>query len=166
MNEQDMIFHIPEGPEILRAFGTMSLRHTNLDHILKMTIKTLAGIEMVEALDATAFESSTSLRERIKKIARQRLGEGPALLRVQALMERCRRATELRNRYMHSVWAEDWLGEAQMRRENHEWGPIPTVAELDAVSTELVRLVQEINEARLRGIVAEALLARNAELGR
>ena len=73
--------------------------------ILRMTIKTFAGIEVNEALDATAFEGASLLRERVRKLAKQRLGEGQALLKVQAFVERCRRATEKRNEYVHSVWA-------------------------------------------------------------
>jgi hypothetical protein len=63
-----------------------------------MTIKSLSGITVEEALKATAFHGSKQLRDRIDKLARQGLGEGAALLKVQALIETCRQLTDRRNR--------------------------------------------------------------------
>ena len=40
------IFHVPEDPKLLAAFGEFSLRHEHLSHILRMTIKTLADLEV------------------------------------------------------------------------------------------------------------------------
>jgi hypothetical protein len=44
---------IPGDAEFLAAFGEVALRHAHLDHILRMTIKTLADLRPNEALDAT-----------------------------------------------------------------------------------------------------------------
>ena len=71
---------IPGDAEFLAAFGELVLRHANLDHILGMTIKTLADLRPNEALDATAYDGSRQLRERIRKLAHQRLGEGQPLV--------------------------------------------------------------------------------------
>src|ERR1700730_15678142 len=85
-----MVFHVPEDPAWLQAFGRVTIVHAQLDHILRMTIKTLAGITIEVAMDATEREPSSLLRERIRKLAKARLGEGAALLQLQALMERCK----------------------------------------------------------------------------
>ena len=66
-------FHEPE-PDVLQAVGRIALRHSQLDHMLKLTIKSLSGITVQQALHATAFEGSTVLRERIRKLARKTLG--------------------------------------------------------------------------------------------
>jgi hypothetical protein len=158
-----MMFHVPEDPALLAAFGEVTLRHEHLSHILRMTIKTLAGLSVEEALDATAFDGASVLRERLRKHARQRLGEGPALVKVQALVERCRRATDKRNAYVHSVWAQELDGQAKRRDSGNGWLPIPTVQELQALSQELLVLTQELNHARLEGFIHEALVARNAQ---
>lgn len=71
-----MIFHIPEDKELVAAYGELSLLHEHLDHVLRMTIKTLARLEVNEALDATVHDGSWRLRECIGKLAKQRLGEG------------------------------------------------------------------------------------------
>ena len=98
-----MMFHIPEEPEILGTVGAITLRHSHLDHILRMTIKTLGGVSIEQALDATAFEGSEALRQRIRKLAKRKLGEGKALIQLQALLERCRRATARRNELVHNI---------------------------------------------------------------
>jgi hypothetical protein len=138
----------------------VALRHEHLSHMLRMTIKTFAGVGVNVALDATAFESASMVCERVRKLAKQRLGECQALVKVQALLERCRRATEKRNEYVHSVWAQELDGEAKRRDGSHRWLPIPTVDELHALSQEILTLTQELNHARLEGFIFEALSGR------
>ncbi len=65
-----MMFHVPEDPALRAAFGEVALRHEHLSHILRMTIKTLAGLEVNDALDATAFDGASLLRDRIRKLAK------------------------------------------------------------------------------------------------
>ena len=48
---------MPEDPAVLAAVGKIALRHGQLDHVLRMTIKSLTGVSMNEALDATARQS-------------------------------------------------------------------------------------------------------------
>jgi hypothetical protein len=148
-----MMFHVPEDQRLLAAFGEVALRHEHLSHILRMTVKTFAGVKVNEALDATAFDGASMLRERVRKLAKQRLGEGQALVRVQALVERCRRATEKRNEYVHSVWTQELDGEAKRRDSSHRWLPIPTIEELHTLSQEILALTQELNDARLKGFI-------------
>lgn len=92
-----MTLHVPSDKELLAAFWEVALRHEHLTHILHMTIKTLARLRVDEALDATAYDGARELRQRIRRLARRRLGEGEPLLKLQALLERCCRATERRN---------------------------------------------------------------------
>jgi hypothetical protein len=155
-----MIFHVPTDRELLAAFGELSLRHEHLTHILRMTVKTLANLEVSEALDATAYEGASALRERIRRLARQRLGEGRPLLQLQALLERCRRASEKRNDLVHSVWARELDGEPKLRSTDHTWRELPSVQQLQALSSEIRELTQSLNQARLEGFVAEALKDR------
>ena len=155
-----MVFYIPEDKELLAAYGELSLRHEHLTHILRMTIKTLAGLEVSEALDATAYDGAARLRDRIKTLARQRLGEGEALLKLQAILEQCRRATEKRNDLIHSVWGKAVEGEAFRQGNDNSWKPLPTIEELKSVDEEISALTERLNEARLLGFLAEALAKR------
>lgn len=155
-----MIFHVPEDKVLLAAYGELSLLHEHLTHILRMTIKTLAELDVTEALDATVYDGAARLRERIKTLARQRLGEGVALLKLQAILEQCKRATERRNDLIHSVWGKELDGEAFRRGNDHSWQPLPTAEELIALGEEIRVLTNSLNDARLVGFLAEALAKR------
>src|SRR5689334_16955868 len=139
-----------------------------MNYAMRMTIKTLAHIEIKEALDATAHDGSSELRQRVRKLSKQRLGEGQALLKLQALIERCRRATEERNDVVHSVVARELDGDFRRRHTDHKWQKLPTIAALEALAAQILELTKELNEARLEGFLAEALmkpLRRTSERG-
>jgi hypothetical protein len=155
-----MRFHVPDDKDLLAAFGELTLRHEHLTHILRMTIKTLAELEITEALDATAYDGATRLRDRIKTLARQRLGEGVSLLKLQALLEQCRRVSERRNDFIHSIWGKELDGEAFRQSSDHSWLPIPTVVELKSLGGEIEVLTNTLNTARLEGFLSEALAKR------
>ncbi len=153
-------FHVPSDRALLAALGEMALRHEHLSHILRMTIKTLANLRPQEALDATAYDGSGQLRARVRKLARQRLGEGEPLLKLQAILERCKRATDQRNDFMHSVWAQELDGEPMRRGNDQKMYPLPTVLQLEELSREIDDLTQILNTARLSGFLADALKNR------
>lgn len=155
-----MMFHVPDDKELLAAYGELTLRHEHLTHILRMTIKTLAALEATEALDATAYDGAAKLRYRIKTIARQRLGEGEALLKLQALLVRCKRATDKRNGFIHSVWGKELDGEPFRRANDHGLQPLPTVDELKSLGQDILALTEQLNKARRFGFLAEALAKR------
>jgi hypothetical protein len=148
---------IPEDPAVLAAVGKIALRHGQLDHVLRMTIKSLTGVSIKEALDATARQGSRELRERIRKLARRRLGEGVALVRLEAILERCRRATEKRNDLLHGLWGHQLDGEPVMRTDDYELVAIPSVQELEAVAEALFQVATDLDTARMEGFLFEAL---------
>src|ERR1700730_9932914 len=150
--------HIPEDPTVIGAVGRIALRHGQLDYILRMTIKTLGGLSIQDALDATARLGSRELRERIRKLARQRLGEGAPLLRLEAILQRAAKATDRRNHLLHTLWANELDGAPVIRDEDsHTFRTIPTAEELDAVANLLAGITAELNTARLDGFLSEAL---------
>lgn len=150
-------FEIPNDPALLAAIGAVTLHHSQLDHVLRMTIKTLSGVSIPDAMNATRFDGASTLRERVRKLAKDKLGEGAALIRLQALLERCRRATEKRNELVHGVWYRNLDSETLMRAVGQEARRIPTIGELVALAVELDNLATELNAARLKGFLAEAL---------
>jgi hypothetical protein len=123
---------LPKDEKLLAAIGRIALVHAQLDNQLRMTVKDLVGVTQEEALDATARQSSGELRKRIWKLGRTRLGDGPALVRLQALLQRASRATEGRNQLLHSVWGRDPDGRGDyLRGEDHHFQPAPTAKELE-----------------------------------
>lgn len=149
--------YIPEDKEFLSGVGKVALLHEQLNYILRMTIRTLSCLKVAEALDATASDTAARLRERIKKLARQRLGEGEPLLKLQALLERCKRATEKRNELIHSIAARTLDGAPILEGRGQLSRPLPKVAELSALAECLLNLIEELNRARFDGFLHAAL---------
>lgn len=160
LNATTMTFHMPEDTEFLKAFARVSIAHGHLDYSLRMCIKSLADLSIQEAVDATEGEGSASLRDRIKKLARMRLGEGQALLRLQAILRCCKDETEKRNGLIHTVVAMEEGGAPKVRNSDHSWSELPKSAELNELSLALSCLAAELNHARLRGFLFEALANR------
>jgi hypothetical protein len=143
---------------VLQAIGAVTVRHAQLDRQLQMVIKTLMKVSVAEAVDATARDSSSTLRDRIRGLAKQTFGDGQTLVRIQALMQRAKRLTTERNECVHRVCARDIDGtKAQMIAEDHTMKPYPTVKELTALAADLHALTNELNHARLEGFIAEAM---------
>jgi len=150
-------FHVPEEQAVLAAFGELALRHEHMNHILRMTIKSLTGVTVAEALAATKYEGSRQLRDRIRKIARKRLGEGTALVKLQAILTNCEQVTEERNKLMHGVWAEELGGEAHIRDALGGTRPLPTAQELRELAKQIDQLTVQLNFERLEGFIKQAL---------
>ena len=157
-----MVFAVPEDAAWLQSLGVVTIRHGHLDRVLRLTIKTLAGVTVREAIDATTRENSSVLRGRIRKLAKQRLGDGAPLVKLQALLTRAQRATDRRNRLIHEVCGRI-LDEpdAQLLADDHTWKPLPSVTELDDLASELDAIVRELNNARLGGFILLALNERS-----
>ena len=157
MTPRMVMFHVPEDSDLLAALGEVTLRHEHLNHILKMPIKSLANLTPQEAVDATAFQGPRVLRQRINKLARKKLGEGEALLKLQALVTRTQRLTEQRNNLIHGLWAKELDGEPGLYAAEGELKPIPAITDLQQLSASLSSLMKELNEARLDGFLKQAL---------
>jgi hypothetical protein len=153
-----MVLELPDDAVWLAAWARVSLRHAHLDYSLQMAIRTLADLEIDEARDATARDGSAMLRRRIKKLARERLGEGAPLLKLQAILNRCGRLTARRNRLVHGIVAQSWDGSKTLMRDHGpDWQALPTIQELDTLANAITAITTELNHARLGGFLAEAL---------
>jgi hypothetical protein len=150
-------FHVPSDQRVLAAFGEVALRHEHMNYVLRMTIKSLTGVTPAEAIAATAYESSAQLRDRVRKIARKRLGDGTALVRLQAMLAECKRLTEKRNDLVHGLWAQELDGEAHVRDARGGRRPLPTEEELQNLARELEHHSTRLNLERLEGFLLQAL---------
>ena len=157
MTAKMITFHVPDDKELLAAFGEIALRHEHLNHILRMTIKSLADLTPAEALAATKYEGSRQLRNRIRKIARKRLGEGTPLLKLQAILTNCEKLTNKRNELVHGLWAQELDGEAHVRDAYGNSHPLPTSQELLELAKEIEQLTGHLNSERLQGFLKQAL---------
>lgn len=152
-------FAVPTDLEVLRAIGVVAIRHAQLEYVLRMMIKSLGGVTIRQALDATSRVSISIVRDRIKKLTKKRFGDGNVLIQLEAVMKECERATAKRNALLHGFAASelDGSGEVITQDDNHEWKPFPSAQELIGLANELNALVEKINEARLLGYLKEAM---------
>ena len=160
MTTKMISFHVPQDSELLAAVGEVAIRHEQLSHILKMTIKSLTGVTPEEAFKATTHEGSAQLRDRVRKNARKRLGEGAPLVKLQAILSDCKRLTDKRNELVHGLWAQELDGDAHIRDSDGNARPIPTTAELRELARKLAELTGFLNTERLEGFLFQALSKR------
>lgn len=160
MSTKMVSFHVPQDKDLLAAFGEVALRHEHMNHILKMTIKSLTGVTPSEALAATMYDSSAYLKDQIRKIARKRLGEGRALIKLKAILAECKRLTDKRNGLIHGLWAKELDGDAHVRDGYGNPRPLPTVVELRGLAQEIEKLTARLNSERLEGFLMKALAAK------
>jgi hypothetical protein len=152
-----MAYKIPTDEKLLAAVGRIAVTHGHLDHAVRMLIKSICAISPEEAMDATKRTGSAELRIRVKKLAKQKLGDGPALVRLEALLHRAKEASDLRNEYLHPLWAGDPDGEAKFLRADRTWQDPPPVEKVAELADGMLALANEINRVRLHSFLAEAL---------
>ncbi len=148
---------IPTDPALLAAVGKIALRHGQLDYVLRMTVKSIQSLSIREALDATERQGSHDLRKRVRKLAKQKFGESETLVRLDALINKSRRATDRRNELLHNLWSYDMDRNPVIRDDDHTFRPAPNIAELNTVADEFAAVALELNVARLNGFLKEAL---------
>jgi hypothetical protein len=148
---------LPDDQQVLAAIGKIALRHGQLDYALKMAVRSLTGVSIDEALDATERQLSRELRDRVRRLAKKRFCEGDVLVRLDAILNRAQRATQRRNELLHGLWAYELDGGPVMRTRGREFGPIPTVAALEAVADDLAQIAKDLTFARLDGFLRNAL---------
>jgi hypothetical protein len=157
MSPRMIYMAMPEDSELQAAIGRVAVRHGQMDHILRMTIKSICEVTPQEALLATNGSMSGQLRQRIEKLARKRFGDGPALVKLQAILRRCQKLSGQRNKLLHGVFARELDGPDLFLEDGYDPGPPPTVPELDALCSELDVVINELNLARIEGFLQEAL---------
>jgi hypothetical protein len=148
---------LPSDQRILAAVGTIAIRHGQLDYALRMMVKSLTGVSIGEALDATDREGAGDLRDRIKALARKRFGQTPVLVRVQAVITRAGRATSRRNELLHGLWAKELDGPDVMGDPRVGFADAPSLEQLNGVADEIYEIARTLNHERLDGFIHEAL---------
>jgi hypothetical protein len=146
---------LPHDPAEVVAIGKVAIRHGQLDHGLKLTIKSIRRISVEQALTETRRKSPHQLRALVEEHARNRFGEAPNLVRIRELLHRARQATDHRNSVLDELWATESDGAPIHAPERHPMA-LPRVAELKAVADNLFSVVKELDHERHRGCLREA----------
>jgi hypothetical protein len=151
---------MPTDPNLVTALGQLVIAHTQLELVLRYMIKTLSGLDLVEALDGTAEDRMPDLRARIKQLFRDKKATATERLKLDALLLNAKQLTEKRNDYLHAVYSSTAAGQDLMKGADHVWGPAPTPDEVRAVTNDLLTLSKKLNEARQEGFIADVARRR------
>jgi hypothetical protein len=146
---------LPKDPAVLVAIGKLAIRHGQLDHGLKLTIRSIRRISVEQALTDTKRKSVHQLQALVEEHARDRFGEVPILVRIRELLHLSRQATDHRNSVLGDFWATGSDGAPIPVPERHPRA-LPRVAELEAVADNLLSVVRELDHERHHGCLREA----------
>jgi hypothetical protein len=79
---------IPNHPGLTEAIGRLAIAHTHLELILRYTVKTLAGLSVKDALDATNGERTSDVRRRIRRLFVEKRRPPSDVAKLDAFWER------------------------------------------------------------------------------
>lgn len=161
---EDVTLHCPGDTALLEAAGRVSLAHGQLELMLRMTIKTLSGLTVQAALDATETTKNWELRRDIGKLFRQKTKDVTLHYKLKALLGRCEALSSERNRLLHNAWAIAPDGSIVTKGEKHAWGKAPTADDLNSLASEINKYVELLNEARLRGFIHNVCISPSPEV--
>lgn len=151
-----IIFSLPD-EEVQAALGRVAITHGHLEYILKMTIKSLSGRSIEDALNSTNKKQASTLRQLIEKEAKDKLGQCTELEQLLDFIGRAWKASDKRNQFIHNLWARELDGPLLFQNDGCTRCPAPTKEELDILSQEISAITSELNESRLRGTIFEAI---------
>lgn len=146
---------LPEDDALLAAAGRVALAHAQLELMLRMVVKSLSGLTVREALDATRDHKSWELRKEIKGLVNQKTRSKETRLKVRADLGKCKSLSDRRNELLHNAWgiAED--GSVVANGPTHAWGEAPSAGDLNALAKEITAQVTALNDARLKGFIRD-----------
>jgi hypothetical protein len=148
---------VPDKPELTASLGRLAMAHTHLELMLRYTFKTLSRLSVKKALDATSGDRTSDVRKKIKKLFKDCGATELEKARLDALLGASKRLSEQRNEFLHSAWSKTSAGEAVIKGDDYQWKPAPSDEQVNNVTTEILELVESLNQARLYGFISEVI---------
>ncbi len=93
----------------------------------------------------------------MRKLAKDRLGDGPAFIELEAKLCLAEVVAEERNNLIHSVFARDDAGNLIIQDPVRGHLPIPTVKDLETLASQIEQAHGMLNHSRLDGSLRAAL---------
>lgn len=130
--------------EILRELGLLQIRHTHLDHTLRLAIKRMLGISIDDPGYWNESRGMTAaLRNRARELIAERHHDDYDTSDVLTqLLDSAEELTKLRNRALHSVWMKACC-EAPVLHDRDNWlrkhvtFQPPSIEDLQSVSSRI-----------------------------
>ena len=150
---------LPKDHELLIAAGRVALRHGQLEYMLRLVVKTLAGLTINEAMDATREHKNWEVRDEIKKLISQKTKDRSLILKARALLGESGRLSDRRNELLHKPWAIGEDGTVVVKSADHAWVHGTSTKDLNGLADQILELVVKLNHARLHGFIHEICAA-------
>ena len=147
----------PDDRDWLAAYGKVAAHSALLDLVMSMTIKVITEVSVEDALRATRRTPASALRKRVRKLAKDRLGDGPAFIELEAILCLAEAVAEERNNLIHSVFARDDAGNPIIQDPVRGHLPIPPVKDLETLASQIEQVHGRLNQSRLKGSLRAAL---------
>ena len=144
---------LPDDTRLLEAAGRVALAHGQLELMLRMTIKTLTGLTVDEALYATENSKNWELRKDIIRLFNKKTNDPVLRYKLKSILGKCEQLSKDRKRLLHNAWAISPEGSVVTKGDKHAWGPAAQPDDLQSLASEISNQVNELNEARLRGFI-------------
>jgi hypothetical protein len=141
----------------LAAIGRVAVAHAQLDYVLKLTVKTIEARSHEDVMLDNELRGARKMRKRIAKQAEKRLGNSDAAKKLKALLDKAEKASERRNEFIHNVFGSDDQAKFWTHTESGKAFDIPSVAKLNALTEKIQLIMKELNTARRKGWLLEAL---------
>lgn len=143
-------FYLPDD-DILRELGRLQIRHSHLDHTLRLVIKRMLDI----SIDDPGYWNgtrgmATGLRERARELIAERYRDDDMAGILNQVLDDAEAATTQRNRLLHSVWMKETGGEPVLHdRDNtlkmHVGFKLPCARDIASVSERVERILRVLN---------------------
>lgn len=144
-------FYVPED-ELLCELGRLQIRHSHLDHTLRLGIKRLLGI----SIDDPGYWNETrgmsaELRARARKLIAERYSNNDNMVgTLNKVLDDAEETTALRNKLLHSVWMKATNGgpvlfDRDSSLKIHVGFQLPTVEDVSDICKRVERIHQVLN---------------------
>jgi hypothetical protein len=148
---------IPDDQPLLAAIGRAAVAHAQLDYVLKLTVKTIEGRSHEDVMVDNELRGARKIRKRIAKQAEKRLGNSDAAKKLKALLDKAEKASERQNEFVRNVFGSNDQAKFWTHTESSKPFDIPSVAQLNALTEKIQLIMKELNTARRKGWLLEAL---------
>ena len=158
--EPTITLEAPDDKALLAAVGKVARHGGLLDLVMSMTIKVITGVEVNATLLATERMLSRALRDRVRKLAKDRLGDGPAFIELEAILQEAENVMHRRNALIHGVWVKTQSGKSVVQVPGKGLEPLPTTKQVEQLAADIQEVYLKLNTSRLQGSLRKALDAK------
>ncbi len=157
------ILRLPHDLLLVASVGRVAIAGAKLEYVLRLTIKTIAGLALSKARTDTKGKTFGPLRAKLEKTAKIFISDEGVRAKLDEILSRAGDMVERRNRLIHDISYYTKQGKFLLKEDNNPARLYPTKTEINAIANDLLRIAKELNSARKTGFIFEALA--KAEVG-